>query len=114
MPQHDRIGKGRLIDLLRSLEGEPPMDLTDSTAFPWWLWLCNVGRHATEIIGEGVQKIVLASLVKARIAGATQPRAIRATFHVLRMDGTGRGLTVRGSMPTTEDKAVRKRQCTLE
>ena len=61
IPQHDRMGRNRMFEKLKSLPQSRPLELTTSTvdAFPWWLWLPTIGMHREEIIGNGIKRFAL-------------------------------------------------------
>ena len=54
VPQTDRIGNRRALDILRGLSLPQDRDLTDGSKFLWWLWVANLGPRLSQVVGDGI------------------------------------------------------------
>jgi len=57
VPQIDLIGKREAWKQLRAIRPSPQatrLDLSLSQGFLWWLWISNLGKHTSEVIGPGL------------------------------------------------------------
>ena len=80
VPQHTLMGKKQAWQQLTSImstAAEPTLDVSDGEAFPWWLWVSNLGRHTLDVIGPGIYA-----------ASCTQHQAFEVTLRFTRIDET--------------------------
>ena len=66
VPQIDYIGKKQMWQIILPLLEDQTiphrpnsMDISTSTTIPWWLWVCNLGKHSGRVIGNGIEKVFL-------------------------------------------------------
>ena len=84
IPQHDRLGRSEFLDCVGRAGAEHPCDLTESDNVPWRRWFCNLGRETRRVIGPGIRRVMLESLVPDEAS-----RRVRcATFHAECVDDT--------------------------
>ena len=78
VPLTDRLGKAAVWEAVQrlGLACGDVRDITDGRDLRWWLWVCNLGRHTTRVIGDGVQR------AQVRMNGK------KAVFTFSRSDGT--------------------------
>ena len=65
---------------------ERGLDITDGTKLLWWLWICNLGLHSFEVIGEGVERAWVAKRFSGNVFVFTFQRVDDTTSR-LRLTG---------------------------